>query len=523
MPQLKSPPFAFDALILLLVSIAVVAFSMVQGAYDFDPHHWGLMLSNASDFAEGRIPYKDIFIQYGFLTTAIESWFYSIAHNIQSLIFGVSLLYAFGLIGIYFLALQLSSCRKIALFSLVVAFLIHPLAIYPWPNYVSFPFIVFGCWMIVKDRGRLGFLGGTLLACAVLARETLFAPLAIVILASLPIYLWFSPVSPSKISLMAPLLGFLVPLAAFGGYLWYADLFEYWRLTAIELPKLYAHIFFKDGLPSAVTALLKYIFYLSFSEHIRQTIFALILLSATTVWITALARKTRSPNLVFVALLSGVLFSSALHINEIFRLATSATVGLCLVFIIADRLHVATPLFVALSIGLVVGGFGDSSGNYFLPKKEQIASSTKDNRIALFKGQRWSREIFDYYNWFTHDMRILQSRPCTLRYFRNETRDAFLAILSPYSQYQLAPFGAGMGGVPIDDWSRRLRPDYDLPTRLLARDIIIISSQRADAVADRAIPNGYRIFDRRVTPKSRFLPDGDMTLIVAPEACGPLT
>lgn len=179
MKHSKSAIFRFDIPVLLLISTAVVVLSLAQGAYHLDPHHWGLMLSNAVDLAKGRIPYKEIFIQYGLLTTLIEFLFYSLYHNVLSLIFGVSLLYAIGLVGIYFLALQLSSKRKIALFTFITAFLIHPLAIYPWSNYVSFPFIVFGCWMIVRsgDDWFIGLCGGLLLGCAVLAREGLFFPL----------------------------------------------------------------------------------------------------------------------------------------------------------------------------------------------------------------------------------------------------------------------------------------------------------------------------------------------------------
>lgn len=343
----------------------------------------------------------------------------------------------------------------------------------------------------------------------------------IAVCASLPIYVWFSPVGTSVVSRVASILGFFVPLIAFGLYLWRAELFEYWRLTAIELPKLYAPIFLQNGLVSAIITLLRYVFHVSFSEHARQTVFALVLLSAAAVWMFALlGRERRNPNLLFVALISALLFSSALHLNEIFRLATSVTVGLCLVFLVADKLSLATPLFTVLSIGLVIGTFGNDSGNYFLPSKAQVESATTDDHIALFNGQHWSGNVFEYYNWFADDMRLLESRSCGLRYFRNETRDAFLAILSPFRQYQLMPVGAGMHNVPVDDWSRRLRPDYNLAERLLAHDIVIFSSQSATASTDRALPEGYKIFDRKITPKSRFLPDGDITLILTPATCG---
>ena len=51
----------------------------------YDGHHHGLVFSNAIDLLEGRKPYSEIWIQYGFLTTLI--------HSIVILIFGKQLLF----------------------------------------------------------------------------------------------------------------------------------------------------------------------------------------------------------------------------------------------------------------------------------------------------------------------------------------------------------------------------------------------------------------------------------------------
>ena len=40
----------------------VLAMSALNSALRTDSHHWGLMLSNALDLSEGRIPYKDFII-----------------------------------------------------------------------------------------------------------------------------------------------------------------------------------------------------------------------------------------------------------------------------------------------------------------------------------------------------------------------------------------------------------------------------------------------------------------------------
>jgi len=86
-----------------------------------------------------------------------------------------------------------------------------------------------------------------------------------------------------------------------------------------------------------------------------------------------------------------------------------------------------------------------------------------------------------------------------------------------------------------------LRPDYDYTQRLKVRDIVVITRQKPSA-EDQAAPDGnrrfdprnplelaplestppdgYRIFARRVTPRSWFLPNGFVTVIFAPAECG---
>jgi|GEM_PF-1926407 len=545
---ITSSRFIYPAVI-SCAAVAVIVASVVQGTYNLDPHHWGLMLSNAVDFDRGRVPYKDIFIQYGFLTTLLEYVFFITGKNLASIIAGVALCYALGLVGIYVLTLHFTRRRPVALYAFLTAVLVHPLAIYPWSNYVAFPFMTFGCLAVVKGREdvRAGFLGGVLFGLAVLAREGLFLALASALMALVPLQRWCSPDLTYVVRRLVPVAGFFLTLMLFFLYLWFHDLTGYWWSTAIGLPKLYAAIFFKDGMFAAVRALLAYIFQFSLRTHIRQTVFALIVMSAAGCWLWALVKRPKAAaqaDMLFVALTTGLLMSAALHLNEIFRLATSITVGMGLVFIIADRVRMAGFLFVLLALGLVAGAFGNDNGDYFLPDRAQIKATTRDERIGLFAGQRWSQDVFDYYNWYVDAVTLLQTRNCGLRYFRNETRDAFLEALTPFVQYQLMPVGVGMHEVPLDTWTHKLRPDYDLDERLKSRDILVATVRQPATAEERAVadghrvfnpfippqpapqevspPAGYEIFAFRATPKSWFLHDGLVTVLLAPASCGAL-
>ena len=45
-----------------------------QGQYINDGYHWGFIFSNAVDFLDGKLPNKEIFIQYGVLSTLIHAF-----------------------------------------------------------------------------------------------------------------------------------------------------------------------------------------------------------------------------------------------------------------------------------------------------------------------------------------------------------------------------------------------------------------------------------------------------------------
>jgi hypothetical protein len=110
------------AAVIVLTAATVVFRSVTQGAYHLDPHHWGLMTSNAVDIARGRVPYKEIFIQYGFLTAYLEYLFFAAGKNVLSIIFGVSTLYSVGLVGVYFLTFHLVKKRRVALYAFLTSF-----------------------------------------------------------------------------------------------------------------------------------------------------------------------------------------------------------------------------------------------------------------------------------------------------------------------------------------------------------------------------------------------------------------
>ena len=121
-------------------SIIFIFHSCWQAQYVYDGHHWGLMASNANDLLKGKIPYKEIFIQYGLFTTIIHAFFIKISgFKIISIFYGTSFIYSISMFLFYF-TIKNKFKEYFAVFGLVCLFLIHPFTNHPWHNYITFYF-----------------------------------------------------------------------------------------------------------------------------------------------------------------------------------------------------------------------------------------------------------------------------------------------------------------------------------------------------------------------------------------------
>jgi len=160
---------------LIVLFACVIAMSALNGALRTDSHHWGLMLSNALDLSEGRIPYQDFLIQYGYFTTLVQSLWGSL-FGFGFLSFGIltAMVYCGLLYQAYAVIRHLSAPWVAALF-LAVAFVLHPFPIYPWSDYYAGFFLACAIALLyTHDAGTPARLisAGILLGLAVWSRYT---------------------------------------------------------------------------------------------------------------------------------------------------------------------------------------------------------------------------------------------------------------------------------------------------------------------------------------------------------------
>ena len=514
------------AVIVLIATIFVIVFSLWQNQYTVDPHHAGLMLSNAKDLAEGKVPYKEIFIQYGMMTTAIQALAFKIlGQNLLAIIFITALAYALGLIGVFFIGLEISASKRLALYAYLSCILTHELVIYPWSNYVAFPFIAFGALFVLRSsKGWFNsVLAGLLFGLAILCRENLFAPIFLAVLAITVIKLWKGDAAFKGLNLKTFWLCFLAPLIIFICLITLFGLYQFWFIDAVKLPRLYAATtFLGAGVFSALMSLWLYLWGGLAAKDPRLIFLVLILLCSSAVLLTPFLSRNdqgRKWNNFFIAFLTLLLLSSSLHLNEIFRLMTGFSIGAIFVFYFANKIKVADLLFIIM----VLACWHSRSwhiGNNFTPLPVTIQTAQVVKSPSIFIGQKWTPQVITYYDLINSDMQFFKHHPCGIEYLLNDSPDAFIAAISPFKQYQIAPFGRGLD-LTRSEQLDFLRPDYDLQAKTLeAKDLLIIRTLKTkEEVRTYRPPNGFYVYKTYQLPSNVYFIQGHSLALIAPHAC----
>lgn len=514
-------------IIISAITLMIVAASVWQGFFNLDPHHWGLMLSNASDLTKGKLPYREIFIQYGFLSTVIHAIaLKALGGSLWSLIAVTSAFYAFGLTGIYSISLKLGASQSEALAAFVLCALLHPIAIYPWSNYLAFPFLTWGLLALIPPhRKKIEiFFGGVILGGAILCREGLFLPIAVFSMIYCTTLFFTTPNSQNLSKKLAnsllSLIGTASVLTLFFLYLNVYEILPYWYKLGIELPRIYADSFFKSGVIDAATNLVKYLGNGSLQGNPRIIYIALIgLFSAytATTYVFKKNSKKITSSVFLTAVLTLLLFSASMHLNEIFRLATGIALGAGIVFIQIRSPRVKSIFFWLLLLTMTVTLASKDNGNYFFPSKKTRSESIFVSTPYEFYGQRWPVGVDKFYINFKSDMHKIEQAECGVNFHYNETKDAFLATLSPFNQYQVSPFGHGMHGTGSFS---QLRPEINLDKKILdAADIVLFKEVENNDIGFYQPPANFAEISRNIIPRSRFFPEENWLLILVPMKC----
>lgn len=172
--------FKADRLLRNLYLAALVGASATLGAiyamHNTDPHHWGFVLGTTLDFIYGRELFTQVYVQYGagvpLLFKAINYVWPITYTNIGFL---TSIVYA-ATLAVIFISIEQLSTTRYAIVLTVIAFLFHPYAVFPWPDYYAGFFLILACYFLLPGSrlpsNRRAVFAGILFFLAFLFRNT---------------------------------------------------------------------------------------------------------------------------------------------------------------------------------------------------------------------------------------------------------------------------------------------------------------------------------------------------------------
>ena len=308
-----------------LVSLGTISalLGAVYAIHNTDPHHWGFILGTALDFIQGRSLFSDIYIQYGVAQLLLlKGLSYAMPINYTTIGYVTAFVYAFTLV-MLFVCIEKLIATIDALAVTAIAFLLHPYAIYPWPDYLAGFCLCLSCYFMLRQMPRTSTVaaaaGGLFLFLAFLFRNTYLLNLLLAIALYLPLWL-LNERARSKEAGTA-ILVFAALLLGYFAFLYLQGNWGYWYQQNFGAAA--------DQYGIGLKAIVKWLHNLFYPKDLRSGIFLgliavnlflihLLLFSAKEPTIDG--RVARSGILVFIALLGACGTVQCLMFYEIFRL-----------------------------------------------------------------------------------------------------------------------------------------------------------------------------------------------------------
>ena len=405
--------------------------------FHYDGHHIGLIYSNSLDLINNKLPYKDIFIQYGLLTTIINSLILLIFNDkIFFIILFNSIFYSFGILFISKTIKQFTDV-KLALFSTIIILFNHPIPWLPWSNYIAFFFISIGLFLLSKNKKNY-FIIGFLFGASILSRQDFFFPIFVSIIIFC-IFLLFQNYKFELKKTTLFFLGLLFPLSIFIIYLFSVNLFEYW-IEYLSLPSIYLEIY-KTSISKLI---LEYIIFFtseSFFSFIvipQYFLISIILIFNTIILFLFVCKKIKiNKEILFILLIGNFLSAVSLKI-ELFRLYTSVIFGLIGLLYFINRIN-NNDLRKKLLLLLLLPSFFSfcfyPMGNNNSFKKINFTSSN----LTI------DSDNFDYLVLPEQKIKIVNiinnlSKKCDVNYLENLTWDTIYSTIGNYDRIRAFPY-----------------------------------------------------------------------------------
>lgn len=422
-----------------LATTANLVYSVNLYQYIYDGHHHGYMFANAIDFINGRLPYKEIFIQYGIVTTLVHALSLKIiSQNLISINIITCLLYS---LTVLLISLIISKKNNpiYGFLALLIIFFNHPIPWLPWSNYIAFFFLILGFFLLLNSTSKNIFFSGIFFSLAALSRETFFLIVSVIIFFTI-IYLIYKKKNTLIIFLI---IGCFIPYIIFFFYLYYNKIFFDW-INYFQLPKLYLNKY-NLKIYQAILQAGIYIFFRTWFDILYNPqniiISIIVVINCLYIFNHFFFKKTKEDYYLLIISFVTLVLTIISISNEIFRLYTSVIIGIipAIIFISSfknkDNKIFISFLLIFISIYSI----------YFFPKGNQnqferlnTINSVENTNLNYFKYQKWSENDWEILNQIDNITKSVKKN-CNIKYGLNYSFDSFYYLILDLEMLQLAP------------------------------------------------------------------------------------
>ena len=442
---------------------------IVYAVHNTDSHHWGFILGTALDVQRGGNLFSDIFIQYGvgqpLLLAALGV---VLPLNYTSIgVFG-ALAYS-ATLALIFLSVERIASTKLAILVSMVAFLIHPYSVYPWPDYWAGLSLALAVYCLVRNpNGPVAvFIAvGAFLFAAFLFRNTYLvnitaAGCVFALAAVFNLRLFHK-------GLMIAISTFLLATIAYLAFLYVQGTFDLWYAQNFGAATQAYNV--------GASSLVRMIFNVLIPSSIAHFVFSLMLFFGGFFVLRAVIMRSSetsidqssdltTPTMIFVTLLGATGFAQALVFYEMFRLQNaSGALYVASAYWIATGLpeqsklssYLRADFALVIIIAMLAVGFpGLLAGKPLStwqpiippPALQNLSRYQAVPEAPIFNGHRALPDVASYYSGLS---RALCSRPGPIV---NLTRDAVIPYLCGTSRNALP---TPMFSI---DWLSKTQPD----------------------------------------------------------------
>jgi len=496
-------PFLKKYIYYSLLIFPIISFigGMWQGQYTNDGYHWGFVFSNALDFLDGKLPYKEIFIQYGIVTTLIHALILTIFNkNIFSLIAATSLFYSLSIYIIGILTYKFTLNKYYSFFATFIVFMIYPWPTSPWPNFISFFFILLFCLFYTFNKNKYYIISGVSFAFAYLSLTLVYNFIIISFFAALFFLIFFLRKKIKYTIIKKNLyifISFLFITSIFLFFLFQKDLFDIW-LTYQKLPFIVASSYEL----SLYDRIINYIYFLTvyplknFINEPQWILFTLIFFSNLYILIklsmNAFSQKVSYEKNIDLFVINILIFTLNFQaqIGGIEKLATSLSLGFVTLFILVHSLKSEENKMIInfciffIVIYSVLFAFDINNSKYagaravHLKDLKNISKKYTDKNIPYFSLQKWSQDAWHPLNKFI-ELQNKIKKNCNLEFGVNMTSNTFYYALLDFKKIQVVPFLIKTHSHTLRDY---FEPNliHDIQHEINNENILIISFENND-------------------------------------------